>query len=53
MYGMHLRESVVDEAVDVLLRDGLQIQERYDRRQISLALAPVVVCLHEGDNFYW
>jgi hypothetical protein len=41
-----LREALVDDVMDELIRDGLTIEDRYDRQQIAKALSPVVVrCL--------
>jgi hypothetical protein len=48
MYGLPLRQAIVDEAMDMLIREGLKIEDRYDRRQIGKALAPVVEhCLRQ------
>jgi hypothetical protein len=48
MYGLYLKGALVDEAMDRLLLEGLQVKDRYDRKQIAVALSPVIeLCLRQ------
>ncbi len=48
VYLVPLHEHVVDEAVDTLIRDGLKLTDRWDRRAVGRALAPFVErCLRQ------
>ncbi len=42
MYNILLREALVDDAMDELIRDGFAIEDRDDRQKIAKSLSCVV-----------
>ncbi len=42
VYPLVLHETVIDEAIDALIRDGLQFRDRHDPRCVAQVLSPLV-----------